>query len=157
MKLLLAAMSFLVLLLHGTGVLGDYKDVDYEEFQSKLYLYKTEQEQVYKGSHKSLLEAGVTGAGMTGAGCFLILEKENSHKVEGTVSLEFPKEITVRSIRFLQEGCAIANVANYHNKGTVIVVAVCLAVLFVALLGIALLCVRRQRRGVSEERQPENV
>ena len=126
-----AAIFFLVLLIDGTGVLGDYKDVDYEEFQSKLYLYKTEQEQVYKGSHKSLLEAGVTGAGMTGAGCFLILEKENSHKVEGTVSLEFPKEITVRSIRFLPDGCAnIANVANYHGKGTVIVVTVCLALLF---------------------------
>ena len=134
MKLLLAAMSFLVLLLHGTGVLGDYKDVDYEEFQSKLYLYKAEKEQVFKGSHKSLLEAGVTGAGMTGSGCFLILEKENAHKVEGTVSLEFPKEITVRSIRFLPDGCAnvanVANVANYHYKGTVIVVTVCLALLF---------------------------
>ena len=129
MKLWAAAIFFVGLLFSRIGVLGEELEVDYEEFESKLYLYKTEQEQSYKGSHKNLLEAGVTGAGMTGAGCFLILEKENSHKVEGTVSLEFPKEITVRSIRFLQEGCA--NVANYHGKGTVLVVAVCLALLFV--------------------------
>ena len=131
MKLWAAAIFFVGLLFSRIGVLGEELEVDYEEFESKLYLYKTEQEQSYKGSHKSLLEAGVTGAGMTGAGCFLILEKENSHKVEGTVSLEFPKEITVRSIRFLPDGCAnIANVANYHGKGTVIVVTVCLALLF---------------------------
>ena len=131
MKLWAAAIFFVGLLFSRIGVLGEELEVDYEEFESKLYLYKTEQEQSYKGSHKSLLEAGVTGAGMTGAGCFLILEKENSHKVEGTVSLEFPKEITVRSITFLPDGCAnVANVAKYHGKGTVIVVAVCLALLF---------------------------
>ena len=132
MKLLAAILFVGLLIVDGIGVPGEELEVDYEEFQSKLYLYKAEKEQVFKGSHKSLLEAGVTGAGMTGAGCFLILEKENLHKVEGTVSLEFLKEITVRSIRFLPDGCAnVANVANYHDKGTVIVVAVCLALLFV--------------------------
>ena len=53
MKLLAAILFVGLLIVDGIGVLGEELEVDYEEFQSKLYLYKSEQEQSYKGQEST--------------------------------------------------------------------------------------------------------
>ena len=123
-----------IFLTKGLGVLGEEQEVD-DVFQPNIHLTtnKTGQHN-YRGSHSSLLESGVTRAGMTGPGCFLIYEKENfdgqCHKLEGPTSLVFLEEITVRSIRFLPKDCA--NVSIYSDA--VIVVSICFVVFVLALV-----------------------
>ena len=156
---MLAAMLFLVLVSvsgSGTGVLGekqevDYEEVDYEEFQSKLYLYKynkTEQEQPHKGSDTSLLEIGVTWAGMTGPGCFLIYEKENFcghyHRLEGSIHLEFLEGTTVRSYKFLSGDCTNVPVCPGTDAGIVIGVTLGLLVGLVLVLLLGFVYCKRQ-------------
>ena len=107
--------AILVILLNvGREVLGEEQDAD---IPSSLYLY-AEAEHVFKKSESSIPEIEVVKAGMTGTGCFFLFEKENFkwliHKVDWSTKSLLEK-ITVRSIKFLPEGCV-----NVSSRGSLI-------------------------------------
>ena len=101
MKMLALALVFQLLY---AGVAGDNSD-------NKLFFYtKTGEQHTLVGNHSSILQIGITRAGMQGFGCFVIFEEENFvkplEKVGWAGGLEFEEEIVVRSVEFLQEDCA---------------------------------------------------
>ena len=152
------AMNLLVLLSDGMGAHGEEQEVD-DVLQSNLYLESNETGQhAFQGSRSSLLlEIKAARAGMRGTGCFFIFAKENFDgligKLEGSIPLKLSEEQTVRSVKFLQEGCG-ANVTNYPDKSTLILTGIGLAALCLALLGSAVVCQRQRQRG---EHRVENM
>ena len=112
--------AILVILLNvGREVLGEEQDAD---IPSSLYLY-AEAEHVFKKSESSIPEIEVVKAGMTGTGCFLLFEKENFncliHKVDWATKPLIEK-ITVRSVKFLPEGCINVLIDYQCSRGSTI-------------------------------------
>ena len=127
-------LAILVILLNiGREVLGEEQD---EDFPSSLYLYD-EAEHVFKKSESSIPEIEVVKAGMTGTGCFLLFEKENFngliHKVDWATQ-PLDKKITVRSIKFLPEGCFNVSTGYQCSKGSAILINFGLVLLVLAIL-----------------------
>ena len=128
--------AILVILLNvGREVLGEEQDAD---FPSSLYLYDAaEHEHVFKKSERSIPEIEVVKAGMTGTGCFLLFEKENFdcliHKVDWATQ-PLDKKVTVRSIKFLPEGCVNISTDYQCSRGSAILTNIGLVTLVLAIL-----------------------
>ena len=121
-----------------------------EELLTKLYLYdKQRQENLYTCSQSSIKELRVTAAGMKGTGCCLLFKEENYedliHKVGWATPLKGLEEISVKSVKFIQEDCS--HFSMDHDRSVTILISVCvLAVVILAILAFSLFYFQRQNR-----------